>query len=143
VIRFDPTGKEQLRTTLLGSDCYNYSDWNAIVLKTVTSNNAQAGTWTRDFDSGNAMTAWLSSTWDAMTTPGVTSVSATFTAAAAQADLGDVMKSTTCGPYYQQPVDLTARPFGKKQWLRATINLNTSDVNVRPTLDNFKVWFQN
>jgi streptogramin lyase len=138
VLRFDPTGKEELRKQLPGSDCYNYSDWNAIVLKTVTSNNAQAGTWTQVFDSGAATTRWLSAAYDAVTPPG-TSVATFFKAAA---DMNTLATAPSCGPFYLQPVDLTACSFGQKQLLQVTVNLNTNDVNVQPTLDNLQVFFQ-
>ena len=136
--RFDATGKVEVQTKLPGSDCYNYSDWNAIVLKTVTSNNAQAGTWVRDFDSGSATALWLAANWDSVTPVG-TSVATYFKAATTQAGLAT---APSCGPFYAAPVDLTACSFGKKQWLNVTVNLNTNDVNVRPTFDNLKVYFQ-
>jgi streptogramin lyase len=135
--RFDATGKVEVQTKLPGSDCYNYSDWNAIVLKTVTSNNAQAGTWTRDFDAGGAAT-WLAASWDSVTPPG-TSVAAFFKAAK---DQNSLAAAATCGPFYTQPVDLTACSFGKQEWLEVTINLNTNGVNNRPSFNNFKVFWQ-
>jgi streptogramin lyase len=138
VVRFDTVGAVDVQTALPGKTCYNYSDWNAIVLKTVTSNNAQAGTWTKDYDSGKADTQWATSTWAAKTPPG-TSVAVYFKAGASQADFAN---QKSCGPFYAQPVDLTACNFGPKRWLEATVVLNTNDVNVQPSMSAFQVYYQ-
>ena len=138
VVRFDTSGAVEVATALPGKTCYNYSDWNAIVLKTVTSNNAQAGTWTKDYDSGADGTQWGTATWSAKTPPG-TSVAVYFKAGASQADFAN---QKSCGPFYAQPVDLTACNFGPKRWLEATVVLNTNDVNVQPSMSAFKVYYQ-
>ena len=136
--RFDNTGKVEVQARLPGTTCYNYSDWNAIVLKTVTANNAQAGTWTRTYDSGSLQTQWASATWDVMTPPG-TSVAVYFKAAN---DPADFAKQQSCGPFYTQPVDLAACNFGPRRYLQAIVVLNTNDVNIRPTMSNLKVYYQ-
>ncbi len=140
VTRFNPDGTvdQGFPVPLTGVTYYNYSDWNGMILKTVTSNNAQAGTWTWDIDSGSPITQWATATWQSVTPKG-TSTAVYFKTATAPAQFAN---RPFCGPFYTQPVDLTACNFGPTRYMEVQVVLNTIDVNVRPTLSDFKVYYQ-
>ena len=139
VIRFKPdfTLDAGFPVALPGTTYYNYSDWNGMILKTVTANNAQAGTWTKVFDSGSVNTQWATATWLAVTPP-KTSVAVYFKAGNVPADFAN---QKSCGPFYTSPVDLTACNYGKKQLMQVIVYLNTTDVNVQPTMSNLQVFY--
>ena len=139
VARFDKDGNldQGFPVALPGLTYYNYSDWNGMILKTVTSNNAQAGTWTWLIDAGINATNWATATWTSVTPPG-TSVAVYFR-------VSNDSKNFTkpfCGPFYTQPVDLTACNLGQARYLQAQVYLNTTNVNVRPSMSNLKVYYQ-
>lgn len=138
VARLASDGTVEMQTKLPGAECYNYSDWNAIVLKTVTANNAQAGAWTRTIDSGTDQTMWATATWSAQI-PSGTSIAVYFKTATDRAQFD---QRQFCGPFYAQPVDLTVCNFGKSRYMQVQTILNTNDVNVRPTLSNLSVYYQ-
>lgn len=140
VVRFDRlTGAVELTKPLVGATPYTYSDWNGLTLRTITSNNAQAGTWTNVYDSGASTTTWTSASWSA-TTPAGTAAKLTFRAATTKTGLAG---APSCGPFFASPVDLTPCGFMNKQFLQATVSLETGDVNVQPKVDDLKVYWVN
>ncbi len=133
------TGATELVADLYGTNPYTYSDWTGAMLKNVTTHNGQMGLWTANFD-GNAATAqWQQATYTS-DIPAGTRIRLRFRASSA---IEAIEGATWCVPAETSPVDLKSCNFGQKRYLQAQVYLITNDVDVRPTLDNFKVYWQN
>ena len=104
----------------------------------VAVQSASAGTWTKVFDSGSANTQWATATWLANTPP-KTSVAVYFKAAN---DPAQFANQVSCGPFYTGPVDLTACNYGKTRYMQVIVYLNTTDVNVQPSMSDLQVFYQ-
>ena len=143
VTRFQRTvsqnGQVDFATKMVGGWPYSYADSTGIVLRTVTSNNAQDGTWAMSFDGQKPTTNWTTATWSS-NTPKNTFVKWRFKAAGSFASIA---AAPACGPFTTSPADLTTCNFGNEQWLGAFLELGTSDVTIQPTVSDFKVYYQN
>jgi streptogramin lyase len=132
------TGAVELVAPLYGTNPYTYSDWTGAMLKNVTTNNGQIGTWTANFDGTTTTSTWQQATFEAEK-PAGTNVRVRFRAAAA---IEAIEGSPWCVPDPTPPIDLTKCNFGAKRWLQVEMYLLTNDVNVQPKVDNFKVYWQ-
>lgn len=133
------TGATELVADLYGTNPYTYSDWTGAMLKNVTTHNGQMGVWTANFDGTAATSQWQEVTFDSVTPPG-TRVRLRFRASSA---IEAIEGAQWCVPAEKSPVDIRSCNFGKKRYLQVQVFLITRDVDVRPTLDNFKVYWQN
>jgi len=133
------TGATELVANLYGKNPYTYSDWAGAMLKNVTTNNGQMGVWTANFDGTAASSRWQWVSYDKKTPKG-TRVRLRFRASSA---IEAIEGAPWCVPPEASPIDLKKCNFGKKRYLQVQVYLITRDVDVRPSVDNFKVYWQN
>ncbi|MSP63045.1 MAG: hypothetical protein EXR72_22455 [Myxococcales bacterium] len=141
------TGVVELTTALGGTYPYTYSDWNSVVLRTVTSNNAQAGTWSQVVDATKNGTLWTTADWTQMTPMG-TQASTEFRFSDVVADL-DKPNQPVCGPFFTPPVNLQTfckdammKNYNIGRYVKTTVRLSTTNVMVQPTFNNLKFYYQ-
>jgi hypothetical protein len=135
------TGATELSTALFGSNPYNYSDWTGYALKTIVTNNGQAGYWTSQMDSGSATASWKKATWIA-SLPAGTSVRVRFRAAETKEGLS---AAAWCTPFNTSPADLTtcAFPANKQRHLEAQVHLTSKDGTIQAAVSKLTAYWTN